>query len=81
MRPLCALLRRWKDALVEREGLAEVMGAAVRRQAREVFAGDTEGNDVVLAALEHSRVWSGIPSYRSLRDLALSLRSMQGAFV
>jgi O-methyltransferase len=57
------------------------MADAVRRQAREVFADDTEGNGVVLAALDHSRVWSGVPRYRSLRDLALSLRPMSGAFV
>ena len=66
---------------MERDRVAEVMADAVRRQAREVFADDTEGNDVVLAALDHSRVWSGIPSYRSLRDLSLSLRSTAGAFV
>ena len=58
-----------------------MMGDAVRRQAREAFAGGDEGNGVVLSAIEHSRIWNGIPSFQSLREIALSLRSTPGAFV
>jgi O-methyltransferase len=66
---------------VDREKVAETMAAAVRRQAREAFSDDIEGNRVILAALDNSSVWSGIASFRSLRDVALALRSTRGAFV
>jgi hypothetical protein len=66
---------------VDRDQVAERMAEAVRRQAREAFADDTDGNRVILAALENSRVWSGVASYRSLRDIARALRGTTGAFV
>jgi O-methyltransferase len=66
---------------VDQDQVAEAMASAVRRQAREAFSDGTEGNQVIVAALENSRVWSGVASFRSLRDIALALRTTRGAFV